>query len=61
MSKEQYEQEFECSFNAAITGALFGRVLGEANHEGLIGTFPWLPLKPVHTAWDLGISVSTAI
>ena len=61
MSKEQYEQEFECSFNAAITGALFGRALGEATHEGRIGSFPWLPLKPVHTSWDLGISDSTAI
>jgi len=61
MSKEQYEQEFECSFNAAITGAYFGRALGEATHEGRIGNFPWLPLKPVHTAWDLGISDSTAI
>ena len=61
MSKEQYEQEFECSFNAAITGAYFGRALGDAIHEGRIGNFPWQPLKPVHTAWDLGIGDSTAI
>jgi phage terminase large subunit len=61
MSKEQYEQELEYSFNAAITGAYFGRALGDAIHEGRIGNFPRQPLKPVHTAWDLGISDSAAI
>lgn len=61
MSDEQYAQEFECSFNAAITGSYFGRLLSEAENSGRIGEFAWLPLEQVHTAWDLGISDSTAI
>lgn len=61
MSSEQYEQEFECSFTAAITGAYYGRLLAQAEREGRIGTVPWEPQLPVHTAWDLGVSDSTAI
>lgn len=61
MSNEQYEQEFECSFNAAITGSYYGQLLNNAECEGRIGEISWLPLRPVHTAWDLGISDSTAI
>ncbi len=60
MSDEQYAQEFEWPFNAAITGSYYGRLLGEAENSGRIGDFEWLPLEQVHTAWDLGISDSTA-
>lgn len=31
MSPEEYEQEFECSFTAAIRGAYFGTLMGEAD------------------------------
>jgi len=61
MSAEQYEQEFECSFNAAISGAYYGRLISEAEREDRIRKLPWEPIRPVHTAWDLGISDSTAI
>ena len=61
MSPEEYEQEFECSFTAAIRGAYFGGLMGEADAAGRIGVVPPDPSLPVHTAWDLGMSDSTAI
>jgi hypothetical protein len=61
MSPEEYEQEFECSFTAAIKGAYFGSLMGEADKEGRITTVMHDPSLPVHTAWDLGMSDSTSI
>lgn len=61
MTPEQYAQEFECSFDAAITGAYFGKELAEAERKGQITSVEHDPNLPVHTAWDLGIGDSTAI
>lgn len=61
MSEEQYAQEFECSFDAAVLGAYYGKLLAAVEREGRIGSVPWEPTLPVHTAWDLGIGDSTAI
>lgn len=61
MSPEEYEQEFECSFTAAIRGAYFSSLMGEADKSGRITSVPCDPSLPVHTAWDLGMSDSTAI
>jgi hypothetical protein len=61
MTPEQYEQEFECSFDAAIMGAYFGKEVSEAERCGRIKSIEVNPDIPVHTAWDLGIGDSTAI
>ena len=61
MTPEQYEQEYECSFSAAIIGAYYGNLLSQADDDGRIGRVPYDPAYPVHTAWDLGINDSTAI
>ena len=61
MTPEQYEQEFECSFTAAIIGAYYGRLLAEADEQNRVTKVPYDPAYPVHTAWDLGINDSTAI
>jgi len=61
MTPEQYAQEFECSFQAAIQGAYFGREMQAAETENRIARVPWEPKLQVHTAWDLGIGDSTAI
>jgi hypothetical protein len=61
MTPEQYAQEFECSFDAAILGAYYGSDIARAERDGRVGMFPADPLLPVHTAWDLGIGDSTAI
>lgn len=61
MTAEQYEQELECSFEAAILGAYFGKEIAEAERAGRICELPYEKALPVHTAWDLGIGDSTAI
>ena len=61
MGEDRYDQEFECSFEAAILGAYYGKEMKTASEEGRIGTVPHDPGLPVHTAWDLGIGDSTAI
>jgi phage terminase large subunit len=58
---EQYEQEFECSFTAAIIGAYFGKEMAEAEREGRICSVPHNAGFPVQTWWDLGINDKTAI
>lgn len=61
MSAEQYAQEFECSFEAAVVGAYYGRLMQQAESEGRIAGVPYEPTAQVWTAWDLGISDATSI
>ena len=61
MTPEQYAQEFECSFEAAIVGAYYGRDMAEAERSGRICDVPYEPSLPVYTTWDLGVGDSTAI
>lgn len=61
MTSEQFEQEFECSFDAAILGAYYGKEIAEAERAGRLATVGVDANLPVHTAWDLGIGDSTAI
>ncbi len=61
MTQDEYDQEFECSFEAAVKGAIYSEVLQEARAAGRITTVPYDPLLPVNTDWDLGIGDSMAI
>ena len=61
MSEDQYLQEFECSFEAAIQGAYFASQMRRAREEGRIGKLPLDPARPVNTFWDIGKNDSTAI
>jgi phage terminase large subunit len=61
MTPEEYAQEFECSFDAAIKGAYFGKEMAEADRAGRITSVEWDKELPVYTAWDLGMGDSTAI
>lgn len=61
MSDSEYEQEYECSFSAALVGAYYGKELEAAEKEGRIGVVPYDPALPTFTAWDLGIDDTTAI
>jgi hypothetical protein len=60
LSEDQYLQEYECSFEAAILGAFFGTEMRQAEpriNERVVFTEGY----PVHTAWDLGYRDDTAI
>jgi hypothetical protein len=61
MTPEQYEQEFECSFTAAVSGSYYGRLISKAEKENRIGDVPYDENLGVETWWDLGIGDSTAI
>lgn len=57
LSEDQYLQEYECSFEAAIVGAIYGVEMRDAR----IGEVAYDDALPVHTAWDLGWRDDTAI
>ena len=61
MSEDQYMQEFECSWNANVPGAIYGKELEVAQAEGKITKVPYDPSVKVDTWWDLGVGDSTAI
>lgn len=61
MPVNEYEQEFECSFDAAITGAYYARELQKAETDGRFTSVPHDPMLKTYTAWDLGISDSMSI
>lgn len=61
MTIDQYEQEFECSFEAAIRGAYYGKEMKQAEQDGRLTRVPYEPVSEVWTAWDLGMDDSTAI
>jgi hypothetical protein len=60
MSEDEYAQEFECSFTAAVRGAYYAKDLETAEKQGRICRIP-IEKVETHTAWDLGIDDSTAI
>jgi phage terminase large subunit len=61
MTPEQYEQEIECNFNAAVVGAYYGKEVVDAERAGRVAKVEIDAALPVQTAWDLGIGDSTAI
>jgi hypothetical protein len=61
LSDDQYQQEYECSFDAAILGAYYGREMTAVTDEGRICDVPYDPEYLVHTAWDLGYTDDSSI
>lgn len=61
LTEEQYAQEFECSFEAAVIGAYYGKLMNQADNDKRICPVPHEPVAQVYTAWDLGIRDATAI
>lgn len=50
-----------CSFDAAIVGSYYGKLIAKAESEGRVCGVAYEPTAPVFTAWDLGIRDATAI
>jgi hypothetical protein len=61
LTEEQYAQEFECSFDAAVVGAYYGKLMARAEAERRVAGVPYDPSALVWTSWDLGIRDATAI
>ena len=61
MSEDMIQQEYYCSFTAALVGAYYGKQMLIAEQEGRICEVPHEPRHRVETWWDLGVGDSTAI
>lgn len=61
MTADEYEQEYECSFEASVKGAVFAREVQQAREDGRITRVPYDPSVLVETGWDLGVGDATAI
>lgn len=59
MDPDDFEQEYECSFNAANKGSYYGPILEKMKDK--VVKVPHDPALEVFTAWDLGIDDMTAI
>ena len=61
ITKEEFEQEWYCSFEAAIRGAYYADQLSKALEENRISNVPHDPRVQVETWWDLGIGDAMSI
>ena len=61
MTEDEYNQEYECDFQAALVGAYYGKEIKELEDTGKITSVPYEKVLGVETFWDLGISDATSI
>jgi hypothetical protein len=59
--RASYEQEYMCSFSAAILGAFFALEMMEVRNEGRVLEIEPDLDRPVHRAWDLGVRDDTCV
>jgi len=56
-----FDQEYWCSFSAAIIGSYWGTEVADAEKQGRMCDIEIDPEYPVHTVWDLGKAVNNPI
>ncbi len=61
MDDSDFQQEYYCSFDAAIKGAYYSKEFKVIDAENRICSVPHDPNAKVYTAWDLGHKDATAI
>jgi hypothetical protein len=61
MVEEMIQQEYFCSFMAAIPGAYFAVEMRRCEEDNRITNVPHDPALPVDTWWDLGVNDATSI
>lgn len=61
MSQDAYQQEYECSWYAAVPGAYYAEEFRRLEAEGRLTEVPWDPTLPTVTSWDLGHNDANAI
>lgn len=61
MTPDEYAQEYECSFEASVKGAVYADEIRRAREGKRIREVPYDRMALVDTYWDLGIGDSTAI
>lgn len=61
MTEDMVQQEFYCSFTAAIQGSYYWAQYDEAERAGRFSAVPYDDQLPVYTVWDLGIADAMSI
>lgn len=61
MSEELALQEYSCSFDRGIDGAIYAKLINKMRMEDRITQVGYDPYKLVHTSWDIGWTDMTAI
>jgi phage terminase large subunit len=61
MGDDKYNQEFECSFNAAVEGSYYGKLINDLEEKGRMCDITRDDLCQTYVAWDLGMGDSTAL
>jgi phage terminase large subunit len=61
VGRAQFEQEYLCSWNAAILGAFYALEMAQVRSENRIVEIEPIEGEPVHRAWDLGVADDTSI
>lgn len=56
-----FEQEYMCSWSAALPGAYYAHIIDRLEKDGALTRVPHDPAKQVHTAWDIGANDMTVI
>ena len=56
-----FNQEYHVSFDAAILGSYYGKILAELDQQRRITSVPYDPTYPVYTSWDLGLDYPTMV
>ena len=57
----QFRQEYFCDWNAAVLGAFYASEMAQVRSEGRISEIDALSDRPVHRAWDIGVTDDTSI
>ena len=57
----KFRQEMLLDWGQASQTSYYGQIISKMRQDGGIGNFPYDRAYPVYTAWDLGMSDSTAI
>lgn len=61
MSEDQYAQELECSFEAAIIGSYYGKIIAQLEQNGQACSVPHDPALLVDVWFDLGFNDATSM
>ena len=61
MSEDQYAQELECSFEAAIVGSYYGKIIAQLEDNGQVCAVPHDPALMVDVWFDLGFNDATSM
>jgi hypothetical protein len=61
MGDDKYNQEFECSFDAAVEGSYYGQIINDLEAKNRITTIERDDLCRSYVSWDLGMGDATSL